>query len=88
MSSKVKIELNREGVRELMRSPEMQAILQEQAAKIAGESETETFIAKTRAVVKVMGGNSQARTGKQVKGYYRTGKNGQKIWVNSYQRRK
>lgn len=100
MSSKVKIELNREGVRKLMRSPEMQAILQEQAAKIAGESETETFIAQTRAVVRVggddgnngllkaMGGNTQARTGKQVKGYYRTGKNGQKIWVNSYQRRK
>lgn len=83
-----------------MRSPEMQAILQEQAAKIAGESETETFIAQTRAVVRVggddgnngllkaMGGNTQACTGKQVKGYYRTGKNGQKIWVNSYQRRK
>ena len=33
--SKVKIELNRAGVRELMKSPEMKAILMEQANKIS-----------------------------------------------------
>ena len=38
--SKVKIELNRAGVRELMKSPEMQAILVEHANKIASASET------------------------------------------------
>ena len=98
--SKVRIKLNRAGVRELMRSPEMQAILMEQAEKIARESETEAYVAQTRAVVKVygdggnnellkaMGGNAQTRTGKQVQGYWRTGKNGQKVWVRSYQRRK
>lgn len=97
---KVRIELNRAGVRELMQSPEMQKILMGQANKIAAASENETYIASTRAVVEVhgddgnngllkaMGGNTQARTGKQVQGYYRTGKNGQKVWVRSYQRRK
>ena len=39
--SKVKIELNRAGVREMMRSPEMQAVLAEQANKIAKASGTE-----------------------------------------------
>ena len=33
--NKVRIELNRAGVRELMQSPEMQAVLLEQANKIA-----------------------------------------------------
>jgi len=53
--SKVKIELNRAGVRELMKSPEMQAILVEHANKIASASETEAYVAQTRAVVKVCG---------------------------------
>lgn len=52
--SKVKIELNGAGVRELMRSPEMQDILMEQASKIAAEAD-ETYVAQTRAVVKVCG---------------------------------
>ena len=53
--SRVKIELNRAGVRELMQSSEMQAILNEHASKIAQEAETETYVAQTRAVVKVCG---------------------------------
>ena len=53
--SKVRIKLNRAGVRELMQSPEMQAILVEHANKIASASETEAYIAKTRAVVRVYG---------------------------------
>lgn len=53
--SKVKIELNCAGVRELMQSPEMQAILVEHANKIASASETEAYVAQTRAVVKVCG---------------------------------
>lgn len=55
MSNKVKIELNRAGVRELMQSPEMQAILVEHASKIAQGSETEAYVAQTRAVVRVCG---------------------------------
>ena len=50
--SKVEIELNREGVRQLMRSPEMQAILKAQAEAIkdkCGEG-YETYTAPTRAV--------------------------------------
>jgi hypothetical protein len=38
-----------------MQSPEMQKILIEQANAIAAESETETYIASTRAVVEVHG---------------------------------
>jgi hypothetical protein len=49
------IVLNRAGVRELMQSPEMQAILVEHANKIASASETEAYVAQTRAVVKVCG---------------------------------
>ena len=52
---KTKIEFNRAGVRELMKSPEMQAILVEHANKIASASETEAYVAQTRAVVKVCG---------------------------------
>ena len=52
---KTKIVLNRAGVRELMRSPEMQAILMERATKIARVNETKAYVAQTRAVVKVGG---------------------------------
>ena len=52
---KTKIVLNREGVRELMQSPEIQAILVEHASKIAQISETEAYVAQTRAVVQVCG---------------------------------
>lgn len=52
---KVKIVLNSAGIRQLMRSREMQAILLENATKIANASETETYVAQTRAVVKVCG---------------------------------
>lgn len=50
--SKVEIELNREGVRQLMRSPEMQAILKAQAETIkdhCGEG-YEAYVAQARAV--------------------------------------
>lgn len=50
--SKTKIVLNRDGVRALMQSPEMQAILMEHASKMS--SETESYVAGTRAVVKVL----------------------------------
>ena len=53
--SKTKIVLNRAGVRELIQSPEMQAILMEHATKRVQESETEAYVAQTRAVVKVCG---------------------------------
>ena len=53
--SKVKVKLNRAGVRELMQSPEMQSILVEHANKIANASETEAYVAQTRAVVRVCG---------------------------------
>lgn len=42
--SKVKIELNRAGVRELMKSPEMKAILMEQANKISSTAEKKTTL--------------------------------------------
>lgn len=38
MSAKIRIELNSEGVRELLRSPEMAAICREQAKAIAGRA--------------------------------------------------
>ena len=53
--SKVKIVLNSVGIRQLMQSREMQAILMENATKIAKASETEAYVAQTRSVVKVCG---------------------------------
>ena len=55
--SKVKIELNHEGIRELLRSSEMQAILAEHAERIAAESggEAESYMAQSRAVAEVRG---------------------------------
>lgn len=53
--SKVKIVLNSDGIRQLMQSQAMQDILMENATKIAQASETEVYVAQTRAVVKVCG---------------------------------
>lgn len=47
--------------------------------------------AKNNTMLKAMGvktPSSAPRTGKQVEGYWRKGKNGKKVWVNAYQRRK
>ena len=52
---KTKVELNRSGVRELMKSAEMQAILLEQANQISSDAEKESYVAQTRAVVKING---------------------------------
>ncbi len=55
--SKVRIELNRSGVGELLKSPEMQEILSQHAHKIAGSSgrEVKEYVAQTRAVAIVRG---------------------------------
>lgn len=41
---------------------------------------------QNNTMLKTMG--NSARTGKVVQGYWRTGRNGKKTWVSSYQRRK
>lgn len=52
--SKVRVELNSAGIRELLRSEEMQAVLEEQAEKIAGRCGTgyshDTYLTGGRAV--------------------------------------
>ena len=53
--AKTKVELNRSGVRELMKSAEMQAILLEQANQISSDAEKESYVAQTRAIVKING---------------------------------
>ena len=53
--SKLRVELNRAGVRELMRSPEMRAIVEQHARaeqKKAG-GDYDVYIAQTRAVAMV-----------------------------------
>lgn len=55
--SKVKIELNWQGVRDLLKSQEMQGILEEHAnniAKSAG-SKVKSFVASSRAIARVQG---------------------------------
>ena len=56
--AKTKVELNRSGVRELMKSAEMQAILLEQANQISSDAEKESYVAQTRAVVNGDDGNN------------------------------
>lgn len=60
--SNLKVVLNRSGVRELLKSEEMQEILREQAQKISGsDGETEVYVAQTRAVATATGdhGNNE-----------------------------
>lgn len=60
--SNLKVILNSSGVRELLKSEEMQEILHEQAQKIAGsDGETEVYVAQTRAVATATGdrGNNE-----------------------------
>lgn len=108
---KMRFELNRAGVRELLRSPEMEAVLRERAESVrrslGDRFQTSSYTGRNRVnvsvyttdatamqdnlqnntVLKAVGG-SDSRTGKQVRGYYRTGKNGKQVWVRSYRRRK
>lgn len=55
--SKVRIELNHEGIRSLLRSDKMQNILEKEAKKISAKSKgaTEVYVADTRAVAEVTG---------------------------------
>lgn len=55
--AKVRVELNREGVRQFLRSGEMRNMLHGHAVRIASSSggEAETYIAETRAVAEVRG---------------------------------
>ncbi len=55
MGSKVKVVLNREGVRSLMQSQEMQTILMERGNSIASAAGKEAYVAQTRAVVEARG---------------------------------
>lgn len=113
--SKLKIELDRAGIRALLKSQEIVDVLQSQAdnirAQLGDQYQTSQHIGKNRAnvsvytedpdalqdnatnntMLKAMGvkmPSNAPRTGKQVEGYWRKGKNGQQIWVNAYQRRK
>lgn len=55
---KLKVKYNKAGIDALRRSPEMQAILRDQAARIAGnDGEIEEYVAQTRAVAEVYGDN-------------------------------
>lgn len=62
--SKVRVVLKREGVRQLMRSQEMQAVIAGHARNMAAKSggEVESYVAQTRAVSIVRGddGNNSA----------------------------
>lgn len=65
--SKMKITLNGNGVRELLKSREMQMFLEDYAKKVSGnEGETEVYIAETRAVAKITGNDGNNRLLKAV----------------------
>lgn len=61
--SKVRFELDRAGVRALMRSPEMQAVLKARADTVKGRCGDgyEAYMAQTRAVAEVRAGSYAAR---------------------------
>ena len=65
--SKMKITLNGNGVRELLKSREMQMFLEDCVKKVSGnEGETEVYIAETRAVAKITGNDGNNRLLKAV----------------------
>lgn len=65
---KFRFELNRAGVRELLRGPEMQAVLNDYAGRIAsGGDEVEVYVAQTRAVAEVSGANKNNELLKRMK---------------------
>lgn len=94
------IELNSAGVRELLLSDEMAAILEQEARKMTRATgvryEPDVYYGKNRANAIGVDAASKFDTpgadgnkdGKKVNGYWRKGKNGKMIWVDSYQRRK
>lgn len=53
--SNVRVELNSDGVRALLKSPEMQAMLESEASRMASatDSEYDVYVASTRAVAEV-----------------------------------
>ena len=62
--AKVVLELNQSGVRELLKSPEMAALLQEQADAIAGRCGdgygTDTMLMETRVIASVFTDTKEA----------------------------
>ena len=59
MAKNIKVVLNSSGVKDLLKSKEIQSVLEQQANRIAGKAGggTELYIAETRAVVEVSGDN-------------------------------
>ncbi len=66
--SKAKIVLNRNGIRSLLKSGEMQALLSKHANQIAGSSgrKARIYVAPTRAVAEVKGDDGDNGTLKAV----------------------
>lgn len=64
MSKKVEVVLNHDGVEQLLKSPEIQNVLEGYAQKIAAQTggTAEIYVARTRAVAEVDGddGNNSA----------------------------
>lgn len=65
MAERVKVKLNYKGVGQLLKSREMQALLDQHAGQIAGRCgagyETDGFVAQTRAVATVYASTRAAR---------------------------
>lgn len=94
MSKNVKIVLNSAGIQELLKSSAIAAVCEREAERmsyLAGVPyKPDVFVGKTRVNAQADVGDAQfgeVRKGKEVKGYWRTLKNGKKVWVNSYKRR-
>ena len=71
MSKRVKVKLNSNGVRQLLKSPEMQKVLREHAGKMAGKTggSVEVYTAQTRAVAEVGGDDGNNSALKAMGGY-------------------
>ena len=89
--SKVRFELNRAGVRALMRSPEMQAVLKARAdtrAVAVVETATPQAVDDNSANNTLLKATSASRNGATVHEHKRHLKDGRVITVRSYQRKK
>ena len=91
----VEIQLNSAGILELLKSQEIANVCESlagQMTRAAGvEYVADVRVGKTRVNAIGVGSASEYKVEKKqkkVSGYYRRGKNGEMVWVNSYRRKK
>lgn len=96
--AEIEIELNSAGIQELLKSSEVAALCEQQAERMTRATGmkyvADVHVGKTRVNAAGYSNRTEMlqaageRSGTEVRGYYRTLKNGKTIYVQSYRRKK